>query len=70
MNWGRFLGVLTVLATMVTGPLTQERAMAAAAPAQQPGHGAELLWLLGGLAFSLTAAGVVAIAAVRSRRDH
>lgn len=30
--------------------------------------GAERLWLLGGLALSLTAAGVIAVAATRGRR--
>ncbi|MFF8845741.1 hypothetical protein ACF08N_23990 [Streptomyces sp. NPDC015127] len=35
------------------------------------GSTAEQLWLLGGVALSLTAAGVIAVAAVRGRnRDH
>ncbi|MEU9776640.1 hypothetical protein [Streptomyces sp. NPDC047968] len=35
------------------------------------GTAAEQLWLLGGVVLSLTAAGVVAVAAVRGRkRDH
>lgn len=40
------------------------------APAHRGNHNSELLWLLGGLALSLTAAGVVAVAAARGRRHH
>ncbi|WP_405807717.1 hypothetical protein OG729_21650 [Streptomyces sp. NBC_00210] len=40
------------------------------APAHRGNHNSELLWLLGGLALSLTAAGVVAVAATRGRRHH
>ncbi|MGW1137838.1 hypothetical protein [Streptomyces zhihengii] len=46
---------------------------APAAPAElaRTGSTAEQLWLLGGVALSLTAAGVVAVAASRGRkRDH
>ncbi|MFD5751231.1 hypothetical protein [Streptomyces sp. NPDC127033] len=35
----------------------------------QVGTTAERLWLLGGMAFALTGAGVVALAAARGRRD-
>ncbi|MEE1800500.1 hypothetical protein ACIQVO_26725 [Streptomyces sp. NPDC101062] len=35
----------------------------------QAGSTAERLWLLGGMAFALTGAGVVALAAARGRRD-
>ncbi|MGN9795502.1 hypothetical protein ACTMTU_30990 [Streptomyces sp. OZ13] len=34
------------------------------------GGTAEQLWLLGGVALSLTAAGIIAVAATRGRRDH
>lgn len=51
----RRLGALTVTVVAATGM------------APQRDQGAERLWLLAGLALSLTAAGVVAVAAARGR---
>ncbi len=72
----RLLATLTVVlvATLgmappgAPGPDGPPDARGAVAPEQESGRGAERLWLLGGLALSLTAAGVVAVAAARGRR--
>ncbi|WP_327682905.1 hypothetical protein [Streptomyces sp. NBC_00467] len=59
------LGTLAVVITTTVGmapPLTTI--------AGGGGHSTERLWLLGGLALSLTAAGVVAVAATRGRRNQ
>ncbi|MEW2081456.1 hypothetical protein [Streptomyces sp. NPDC005283] len=67
----RLLGALAVMATVLTGAVVQGQAVADnVAPAHRGDHDSERLWLLGGLALSLTAAGVIAVAATRGRRDH
>ncbi|MCM2391799.1 hypothetical protein [Streptomyces albipurpureus] len=62
MNFGshalRHIGLFFIVVTI----------MGAAAPAAPAGNpGTERLWLLGGLALSLTAAGVVGVVAARGR---
>ncbi|MFE4371630.1 hypothetical protein ACFRMN_25965 [Streptomyces sp. NPDC056835] len=52
------------MAGALTGPLTAVHALPAAA-----GSAAERLWLLGGVVLALSGAGVVALAALRGRRD-
>ncbi|WP_329020613.1 hypothetical protein [Streptomyces sp. NBC_00690] len=63
MNFGRHVlrgtGIFVIVAAIVG-------AAAPTSPASSPAT--ERLWLLGGLALSLTAAGVVAVAAARGRR--
>ncbi|MFF3454426.1 hypothetical protein ACFYXH_08850 [Streptomyces sp. NPDC002730] len=67
----RFLGALAVITTVLTAVVLQGQAMAdTVAPANRGDHSSERLWLLGGLALSLTAAGVIAVAATRGRRNH
>ncbi|MFI1399477.1 hypothetical protein [Streptomyces sp. NPDC020681] len=64
------LGALAVILVTSVGTAAAETADR---HREQPAHAepqAERLWLLGGLALSLTAAGVVAVAATRSRRNH
>ncbi|MEW2631958.1 hypothetical protein AB0903_09920 [Streptomyces sp. NPDC048389] len=67
----RLLGVLAV--TTVTTAATLGPAGPAAASQHvgmaRTGAATEQLWLLGGIALSLTAAGLVALAATRDRRD-
>ncbi|PVE14266.1 hypothetical protein Y717_00610 [Streptomyces scopuliridis RB72] len=58
-------GALTgPLAEPLTGPLSAVHAQLAVA-----GSAAERLWLLGGVVLALSGAGVVALAALRGRRD-
>ncbi|MFE2035476.1 hypothetical protein ACFXBB_19930 [Streptomyces scopuliridis] len=52
------------MAGALTGPLS-----AVHAPLAEAGRAAERLWLLGGVVLALTGAGVVALAALRGRRD-
>ncbi|MFF7204515.1 hypothetical protein [Streptomyces sp. NPDC008141] len=59
------LGTLAVVIATTVG-----MAPPAATIAGGDGHSTERLWLLGGLALSLTAAGVVAVAATRGRRNQ
>ncbi|MFJ8075583.1 hypothetical protein ACIQ7Q_16990 [Streptomyces sp. NPDC096176] len=83
----RLIGTLAVTAAATLGPAAPTTALAApaasVAPAEQDtprehhvemartGGTAEQLWLLGGVALSLTAVGIVAVAAARGRRrDH
>ncbi|MFJ9031998.1 hypothetical protein ACIRQP_26445 [Streptomyces sp. NPDC102274] len=53
-----------VVAGTLTGPLTAVHAHLA-----ETGSAAERLWLLGGVVLALSGAGVVALAALRGRRD-
>ena len=63
----RLLGVLAVTTAATLGPATPA---AATQQVEMARTGAtEQLWLLGGIALSLTAAGLVALAATRNRRD-
>ncbi|MER5771592.1 hypothetical protein [Streptomyces sp. NPDC001985] len=70
----RFVHRSVVAATALLGPallgsaLLHGPAAAQTLGPRQSGTGAERLWLLGGLALSLAAAGIVAYAAARGRR--
>jgi len=70
----RLVGALAIMVTILfTGVVVPERAAAdvvASAELAGSGTAAERLWLLAGLALSLAAAGVVAIAAARGRRNQ
>ncbi|MFE2844641.1 hypothetical protein ACFXKS_13925 [Streptomyces scopuliridis] len=56
--------VAGTLNELLTGPPSAVHAQLAVA-----GSAAERLWLLGGVVLALTGAGVVALAALRGRRD-
>jgi uncharacterized membrane protein YqjE len=64
----RLLGVLAVTTAATLGPATPATA-ARQVEMARTGATTEQLWLLGGIALSLTAAGLVALAATRGRRD-
>ncbi|WP_433571713.1 hypothetical protein [Streptomyces sp. CA-251247] len=61
------LGTLAVVIATTVGMAPPVTTIAVAGGG---GHSTERLWLLGGLALSLAAAGVVAVAATRGRRDQ
>ncbi|MFF0449053.1 hypothetical protein ACFYT4_22050 [Streptomyces sp. NPDC004609] len=60
------LGTLALVVAATTAGAPPDALPPALAPAGE-GRGTERLWLLGGLGFALTAAGLVALAAARSR---
>ncbi|MFE2499357.1 hypothetical protein [Streptomyces scopuliridis] len=60
--------VAGTLNELLTGPLTRPPS-AVHAQLAVAGSAAERLWLLGGVVLALTGAGVVALAALRGRRD-
>ncbi|MGW2514458.1 hypothetical protein ACWC0A_34790 [Streptomyces scopuliridis] len=62
------MGMNHVVAGALTGPLTGPLS-AVHAQLAETGRAAERLWLLGGVVLALTGAGVVALAALRGRRD-
>ncbi|UYQ62913.1 hypothetical protein [Streptomyces peucetius] len=65
----RLLGVLAVTTAATLGPAGPATASQQVEMART-GTTAEQLWLLGGITLSLTAAGLVALAATRHRRDR
>ncbi|MER7666518.1 MULTISPECIES: hypothetical protein [unclassified Streptomyces] len=66
----RFTTMLGTLAVVIATTVGMAPPGTTIAVAGGGGHSTERLWLLGGLALSLTAAGVIAVAATRGRRNQ